>query len=64
MISDDFWETRFARDPGIQGRAVRLNESPFTVIGVGTRRFTGEVVGSPTLHAGASESGPSETGQS
>jgi predicted permease len=49
VISDDFWETRFVRDPGILGRTVRLNGSlPFTVIGVGPRDFTGEVVGSPT----------------
>jgi predicted permease len=48
VISDDFWERRFARDPGILGRTLRLNGSPFSVIGVGPRRFTGEVVGSPT----------------
>jgi predicted permease len=47
VISDALWDTRFARDPGILGRVVRLNESPFTVIGVGPRHFTGEVVGSP-----------------
>jgi putative ABC transport system permease protein len=48
VISDDFWERRFARDPGILGRVLRLNGSPFNVIGVAPRRFTGEVVGSPT----------------
>jgi putative ABC transport system permease protein len=48
VISDDFWTTRFGREQGILGRAVRLNGSPFTVIGVGPRHFTGEVVGSPT----------------
>jgi predicted permease len=48
VISDGFWETRFARNPGILGSTVRLNGSPFEVIGVGPRLFTGEVVGSPT----------------
>jgi predicted permease len=49
VISYDFWETRFTRDLAILGRTIRLNgSSPFTVIGVGPRRFTGEVVGSPT----------------
>lgn len=49
VISDSFWETRFARDPAVLGRNFRLNGSPpFTVIGVGPRGFTGEVVGSPT----------------
>jgi predicted permease len=47
VISDSFWQTRFARDPTMLGRTVRLNESPFTVIGVGPRRFTGEVAGGP-----------------
>jgi predicted permease len=48
VIGHDFWEKRFARDPRILGRTVRLNASPFSIIGVGPAAFTGEVVGSPT----------------
>jgi predicted permease len=48
VISDDFWERRFGRDPRILGQSVRLNGSPFSIVGVGPRGFTGEVVGSPT----------------
>ncbi len=48
VISYDYWSNRFARKIGILGRTLRLNGSPFTVIGVGPHRFTGDVVGSPT----------------
>ena len=48
VISYDYWENRFARDSSILGRTLRLNDSTFTVIGVGPRHFTGDVVGSPT----------------
>jgi predicted permease len=48
VISYGFWENRFARDPGILERTVRLNGWPCSVVGVGPRFFTGEVVGSPT----------------
>jgi predicted permease len=48
VVSDDFWHTRFGRDPGVLERTIRLNGVPFTVIGVGPPDFTGEVVGSPT----------------
>jgi predicted permease len=47
VISYDFWENRFARDPGILGSTVRLNDLSFAVIGVGPRDFAGEVVGLP-----------------
>ena len=48
VISDDFWERRFGRDLHVLGQSLRLNGSPFSVVGVGPRGFTGEVVGSPT----------------
>ncbi len=48
VISYDYWGNRFGRDSSVLGRTLRLNGSPFTVIGVGPPRFTGDVVGSPT----------------
>jgi len=48
VISYDYWANRFARDTGILGKTLRLNDTPFTVIGVGPPQFTGDVVGSPT----------------
>lgn len=34
VLSDAFWRSAFAADPGILQRTIRLNEQPFTVIGV------------------------------
>uniref|UniRef100_Q01ZM6 Permease n=1 Tax=Solibacter usitatus (strain Ellin6076) TaxID=234267 RepID=Q01ZM6_SOLUE len=34
LISDKLWRTHFAADPGVAGRAIRLNDDVFTVIGV------------------------------
>jgi putative ABC transport system permease protein len=34
VISEDLWERRYGRDPGVVGRTIRLGGNPFTVIGV------------------------------
>ncbi len=34
LLSDGFWRRRFAADPGIVGKTIRLNDAPHTVIGV------------------------------
>ncbi|SPE38296.1 conserved membrane hypothetical protein [Candidatus Sulfopaludibacter sp. SbA6] len=34
ILSDGLWKRRFGGDPHIAGRAIRLNESSFTVVGV------------------------------
>ncbi len=47
VLSDDYWKKRFGRDPSVVGRRLTLNDTAFTVVGVGPRSFTGEVVGSP-----------------
>jgi predicted permease len=48
VISFDYWKTRFAGDPAIPGRALRLNGAVFKIIGIGPPDFTGEVVGAAT----------------
>ncbi len=48
VISYGYWVNRFGRNPNLLGSKLRLNGSPFTVIGVGPPHFTGEVVGSLT----------------
>ena len=45
VISYSYWQTRFAGDPATVGRKVRLNNYPFTIIGVAPPGFFGEVVG-------------------
>ncbi|HEX5085971.1 MAG TPA: ABC transporter permease [Blastocatellia bacterium] len=34
VISHELWRRRFGADPGIIGRAIRLNSEPYTVIGI------------------------------
>src|SRR5262245_17197380 len=41
VISDGFWARRFARDPGVIGRSIRVNQVPVTIVGVNPPTFTG-----------------------
>jgi predicted permease len=34
ILSDGFWKTQFGGDPGVLGRAIRINDQPHTIIGV------------------------------
>ena len=39
VIGNTIWENRFARDPGIIGRVVRVNGDPATIVGVMPKGF-------------------------
>jgi putative ABC transport system permease protein len=39
LLSERLWERRFARDPLVLGRAIRLNGVPTTIVGVMPARF-------------------------
>jgi predicted permease len=41
VLSDDCWRTRFAADPDIVGRTVKVNGAVFTILGVATPGFRG-----------------------
>jgi predicted permease len=45
VISYGYWRARFSGDLSVIGRTVRLNNYPFTIIGVAPPGFFGEVVG-------------------
>ena len=56
VISDDWWRNRFGADPAIVGRAITINQVPFTVIGIAPPEFHDISVGAATdvwvpLHA-------------
>src|SRR5262249_7680081 len=44
VISHSVWATRFGSDPGVIGKTVRLNNHPFTIIGVTPEGFVGTQV--------------------
>jgi putative ABC transport system permease protein len=41
VLSYDTWQQRFAADPNAIGRAIRLNDVEFTIIGVASKHFNG-----------------------
>lgn len=45
VISYGYWRRRFAGDASVIGRKIRVNDYPFTIIGVAPPGFLGEVVG-------------------
>jgi predicted permease len=45
MLSDDYWASRFGREPSIVGQVITISGAPFTVVGVTPRGFFGIEVG-------------------
>jgi len=43
VISHGLWQRRYGADPGVVGRAVRVNGEPATIIGVASRGFGGHL---------------------
>jgi predicted permease len=41
VLSHEYWRSRFAGDPSIVGRSVRLNGERFTIVGVAGEQFAG-----------------------
>lgn len=46
VLSHGYWEGRFARDPSVIGRTIRLSAAPHTIVGVTPRGFFGVEIGS------------------
>jgi predicted permease len=41
VLSHDYWESRFARDPGVIGKKIQVNNYPMTIVGVSAAGFAG-----------------------
>jgi predicted permease len=41
VLSYDYWVSRFARDPGVIGKKVQINNYPMTIVGVSAAGFDG-----------------------
>jgi predicted permease len=48
VVSWDYWNHRFGRDPRILGRFLHVGDQTFEIIGVGPREFTGTETGTVT----------------
>ena len=44
VLSFETWQLRFAQDPGTVGKVVRLDDVPFTIVGIAEPRFHGTSV--------------------
>ena len=49
LISENFWQRRFAGDPSILGKSVKLNGAPFTIIGITPHDFVGTIINVPNV---------------
>jgi len=47
LISENYWQGRFASDPDILGKTVHLNGVPVTIVGITPMDFVGTGVGAP-----------------
>ena len=48
VLSWDYWNHRFGRDPNVLGRSLHIGDQTFEIIGVGPRDFTGTETGTVT----------------
>jgi predicted permease len=48
VLSWDYWNHRFGRDPHVLGRVLRIGDQTFEIVGVGPRDFTGTETGTVT----------------
>jgi predicted permease len=48
VLSWDYWNHRFGRDPRVLGRSLHIGDQNFEIIGVGPRDFTGTETGTVT----------------
>ena len=45
VISQGFWERTLGKDPSVIGKTIILNRTPFTVVGVAPKNFSGTLLG-------------------
>jgi predicted permease len=47
LISENYWQKRFAGDPAVLGKTIRLNGTPFTIVGITPHDFVGTSLAAP-----------------
>jgi macrolide transport system ATP-binding/permease protein len=47
LISENYWQKRFAGDPAILGKTIQLNSVAITIVGITPHDFVGTSVGAP-----------------
>ena len=49
LISENYWQKRYGRDPGIIGRTIYMNGTAVTISGITPHDFTGTGIGAPAF---------------
>ena len=49
LISENYWQQRFAGDPAALGKSIRLSGAVFTIVGITPANFTGTSVAVPNF---------------
>jgi predicted permease len=49
LISENYWQRRFAGDPAVLGKSIRLNGVAFTIVGITPHNFIGTSVAAPNF---------------
>jgi predicted permease len=44
VLSEEYWRTRFGRNPSVVGKRISLGGWPLTIVGVGPRGFRGDAI--------------------
>ena len=47
VLSENYWQRRFAGDPAVLGKSIRLNGAAFTIVGITPHDFIGTSVAAP-----------------
>jgi macrolide transport system ATP-binding/permease protein len=47
VVGYDLWKRRFESDASLMGKTIRINDHPFTVVGIAPSSFSGVEVGNP-----------------
>ena len=47
LVSENYWQKRFAADPGILGKTVRFNNIAVSIVGITPRDFVGTSIATP-----------------
>ena len=47
LISENYWQKRFAKDPAVLGKTIRLNGAAVTIAGITPHNFVGTGIGAP-----------------
>ncbi len=51
LISENYWQKRFARDPGVLGKTIHLNGAAVTIVGITPHNFIGTHIAVPDFWA-------------